>query len=84
VTPCGVQTGDTSAYASSIAGVLNSWGPLLFRGLVSPDVDESGSLEDMAFEHVCTRTVSSFVRHLLTHGLLKYACTQLSLCDRCA
>lgn len=78
------QTGDTSAYAKSIADVLHTWGGVLYKRLASKD-PVTNEVDDMAFEHLCNKLLRSFVRHLLECGIMKLkrlnhlALTQLSV-----
>jgi hypothetical protein len=73
-----LQAGDTSAYAVSIASVLRTWGPVLYRGLVDDGLD--GSSDDVAFSHVCSKVVATLAPFLLNGGILKCAAFSRTLC----
>lgn len=65
------QTGDTSAYAVSIAGTLHTWGEALYGSLVVRDVGSADG-DSFAFEHVCGKMVANFIPHLLNNGIMKH------------
>lgn len=82
-----MQTGDTSAYATSISTILQKWGGMLYSGLVA---SSAADVDDAAFEHLSGKLAARFIPYLCTHGIMKCAspasdaCPLWSLLQSCA